>query len=337
MGEKVSGIDWPGLLRWSLKYSDGTHETTPLSLERLKFLEEAIRQAMALYDDPNQIVADSVRKLTEDGGTSDGDKISALHLIERCVDDYPEISRQLDKLGALKVLLDLSKDPNASVAQLALQILSFALPNNQKLQLETWNLGGLETLMQGTQSSTDLTENANRFGALSGLIRHVRCIEQDFIARGGCNAIAAALVSANRKVQVKSASLLRHLCNENVLKPEDIIASGVALGLAHMLECVDKPSDDADAIQYGETCATALLELLKIAVSQLATAEIQPTASAGQPSTEATEPPSTQLERLVSVIRRRLGIVDTRGPDHGEEKALLTAAIQYALSSTRQR
>lgn len=71
---------------------------------------------MSMYEDPNDLVIEAVRKLTAEetsGSVSvqlhsmcfsslvvnvlDGDKTSALRLIERCVDDCPEISRQLDK------------------------------------------------------------------------------------------------------------------------------------------------------------------------------------------------------------------------------------------------
>lgn len=47
----------------SLFLSDGTVETSPMSVERLEFL----RAAMAEFDDPNDIVRESVSKIKEDG------------------------------------------------------------------------------------------------------------------------------------------------------------------------------------------------------------------------------------------------------------------------------
>lgn len=38
-----------------------------MSLERLRFLEAALKEAMALYEDPNDVVKEAVRKIKEEG------------------------------------------------------------------------------------------------------------------------------------------------------------------------------------------------------------------------------------------------------------------------------
>lgn len=46
---------------------DGTHETSPMTVERLRFLEAAMKEAMSMYEDPNDVVRESVKKMKEEG------------------------------------------------------------------------------------------------------------------------------------------------------------------------------------------------------------------------------------------------------------------------------
>lgn len=50
-------------------FVDGTHDTTPMSRERLQFLEAAIKEAMGAYEDPNDIVKEASLKMRDEQAT----------------------------------------------------------------------------------------------------------------------------------------------------------------------------------------------------------------------------------------------------------------------------
>ncbi|KFG49998.1 hypothetical protein TGFOU_362490, partial [Toxoplasma gondii FOU] len=54
-----SGINWPGLYRWSMEYHDGTLPRS-LSKEDSDFLQNAIREAMRHQEDPAKVLAEQL-------------------------------------------------------------------------------------------------------------------------------------------------------------------------------------------------------------------------------------------------------------------------------------
>eukprot|EP00922_Rhytidocystis_sp_ex-Travisia-forbesii_P016329 GHVS01024298.1.p1 GENE.GHVS01024298.1~~GHVS01024298.1.p1 ORF type:complete len:112 (+),score=29.39 GHVS01024298.1:125-460(+) len=61
-------MDWPGLLKWSLSYSDGTapsghSKSSGMSSDDMKFLEAAIRDYLSTVEDPNKIVQETAAKI----------------------------------------------------------------------------------------------------------------------------------------------------------------------------------------------------------------------------------------------------------------------------------
>ena len=201
MVENLS-IDWPGLLKWSTTFSDGTvtSNVMHLSPSKMQFLEKALEENLGLA--PEKAVINSIAKL-QDPLSTDEDKLGALYVIQENVESFPEISRKFDTLGALEPLLNAIRHENSSILSIIFEVLSFVLPNNFTVQMAFWNLGGLSVLLD---DNVDILTNVTRFGALSGLLRHAQPIELDFIKHGGYSVLANAIASSNQKIQVKACS-----------------------------------------------------------------------------------------------------------------------------------
>ncbi|KAL8447891.1 hypothetical protein Emed_004186 [Eimeria media] len=105
----VDGIDWPGLYRWSIKYSDGTSPQCQLSEEDILFLRGAIQEAFAQEENPKKVTEEQLALVTSflKQEASARDCIAALSVLQRLIDDYPELSRDFAKLNALEPLLRL--------------------------------------------------------------------------------------------------------------------------------------------------------------------------------------------------------------------------------------
>ncbi|XP_026189857.1 uncharacterized protein LOC34622142, partial [Cyclospora cayetanensis] len=114
----VDGIDWPGLYRWSIKYSDGTSPNCRLSDEDVAFLRGAIQEAFAQEEKPNEVTKEQIAVIEKflSGEAPARDCIAALSVLQRLTDDYPELSRDLSKLHALEPLLHLLSVPEDTAA-----------------------------------------------------------------------------------------------------------------------------------------------------------------------------------------------------------------------------
>lgn len=92
MTGKNSNIDWPGLLRWSASYADGTRPTErkAISMEDIEFLENAILS----MPDYRRLVENALPQLQN---PNDDKVLDALQVIEDAFDWDPELTRNLKK------------------------------------------------------------------------------------------------------------------------------------------------------------------------------------------------------------------------------------------------
>uniref|UniRef100_A0A0G4I325 Nucleotide exchange factor Fes1 domain-containing protein n=1 Tax=Chromera velia CCMP2878 TaxID=1169474 RepID=A0A0G4I325_9ALVE len=281
-------IDWPGLLKWSLKYNDGTGPGRRLTDEDMAFLQGAIQEAMKQVVDSNQLIEQSVPKLLS---PDPKERLAALGIIEKCM-DQPDAPRNLEKLGALRPLIELLGDDIEDVVLMSLQILSLALQNNPQIQSAASQHGALEALDRlvvgealpppssaaaGAPKSPALTAppaaagpptsprqkfsqqvQLKALGALSGLIRHNTAAELLFVNRGGVAVLRSALTSEWWKVRQKAATLLRHLLHEKRV-PERQIDWRLVEVVAWMMAQRDV---DSEGIEYGEVTGEMVRELL---------------------------------------------------------------------------
>ncbi|PHJ19018.1 hsp70-binding protein 1, partial [Cystoisospora suis] len=103
-------VNWPGLYRWSMEYHDGT-KPHGLSKEDRTFLQNAIKEAMSHQENPTKVFTSQLailqRFIQGDTSLTPCNLLGALGIIQRLVDDHAEMARDFEKLGAIKVFLQL--------------------------------------------------------------------------------------------------------------------------------------------------------------------------------------------------------------------------------------
>lgn len=271
----MANIDWPGLLKWSLKYSDGTGPSNfkALSEEDKEFLEKAFEEAASMMEDLNKIMEEAIGQLKSPERTNES-VITALEIMDRCCDD-PDCCRNIETLDGLQVLIDLVRDwPEDIIRVRTLEILALMLSNNPNIQAAANGRGGMEVfvkLAQDSPAGSDLRSKAFRCSA--ALVRGVDDLQKKFVKDLDGASVAVTCLGANEdaSLQGKAATLLRDLTSTGCLD-----ASAIAQVVPALAALIGRPDGD---IQYREllaSCAHALtdkgqpgdLQPLKDAVAQ---------------------------------------------------------------------
>ncbi|VEV55924.1 conserved Plasmodium protein, unknown function [Plasmodium vinckei vinckei] len=251
-------INWPGLLKWSTKYSDGTIDTNKrLSKEDIEFLQGAIKEALSQVEDPYEAIGEAVRNFES---KDEGIILASAKIIERLVDEYPEVAKNLDKINALDPLLKLLESNNNHILESVLQIFSLALSNNPVLQDCVFKKNGLKILLLKLQESKQTTVDKKLITAISALIRHHDEGENKFIDYGGIAFLVYGMQTNIYKYQEKSALLLKHLVHQNKITFEIFEKNKVMNGL---IALTNNKNIDETGIQYGETTAELFLALMQ--------------------------------------------------------------------------
>ncbi|CDU84934.1 hypothetical protein YYC_03208 [Plasmodium yoelii 17X] len=251
-------INWPGLLKWSTKYSDGTVDTNKrLSKEDIEFLQGAIKEALSQVEDPYEAIGEAVRNFES---KDEGIILASAKIIERLVDEYPEVAKNLDKINALDPLLKLLESNNNHILESVLQIFSLALSNNPVLQDCVFKKNGLKILLLKLQESKQTTVDKKLITAISALIRHHDEGENKFIDYGGIAFLVYGMQTNIYKYQEKSALLLKHLIHQNKITFETFEKNKVMNGL---IALANNKNIDETGIQYGETTAELFLALMQ--------------------------------------------------------------------------
>ncbi|CAD7958623.1 unnamed protein product [Amoebophrya sp. A120] len=174
-------LDWPGLLAWSTKYHDGTAPSKfgLMSDEDKAFLQKAMEDAFSRIEDMNQVLNDGLRKL--ESATDFQTLVTALEIIERCVDD-PDCARNLEKLNGISPLLDKVFHDNEEVSDRSCSILSMMLANNDSLQLTAVKkYNALTFLLAHPQTLA----SKKKIKLLADIVRGVEEIEELFLRSSG--------------------------------------------------------------------------------------------------------------------------------------------------------
>nr|CEL75072.1 TPA: hypothetical protein BN1205_021250 [Toxoplasma gondii VEG] len=279
-----SGINWPGLYRWSMEYHDGTLPRS-LSKEDSDFLQNAIREAMRHQEDPAKVLAEQLAVIDgfNQGNSSirPRDLLAALAVMERLIDDYSELARDFEKLGALQPCLRLlttcsavhapeeSRDRHSTdeddaalavkVVKTALTILSLIVANNPDVQEAVYKQHGLALLMNLLKEAP--VNSSLRVKALTALacqMRHHRPSELAFVTAGGLALLVHAMLSRDEKYQEKAASLTRHLLQEGLLAFSQVEKYDLPGAVAGLLERTPFTN-----IQFGETVVQLAIALLQ--------------------------------------------------------------------------
>lgn len=251
-------INWPGLLKWSTKYADGTVDTTKrLRPEDVEFLQGAIKEALSQIEDPYETLKEAIAKFQN---KDEGIVLAAAKIIERLVDEYPEIARNLQKVNAIKPLLKLLDHQNVHIIESVLQILSLALSNNPTLQEAVFKEHALKTLLIKLQESDFVHIDKKLITTISALIRHHEEAEKKFIDYGGVGFLIYGMQSSDSKYQEKSALLLKHLVLQHKITYDIFVKKDILLGFACL---ISNQNIEETGIQFGETVAELILATLQ--------------------------------------------------------------------------
>lgn len=176
--EKTHLPNWTGLLGWSTKYHDGTSSSQfgPMDSERREWLEKALKAAFDGVEDPFKLMHKAVKEIT------DGRASAGLDLLDY-TSDFPDCAEELDKVGALAVVLNLVKESDEHIVRRALEVLNMYLPNNPRVQLAAQlKYNALEVLKSAISrfSGNDEVIHSS-LSAIGSLIRNVESLEKGFV------------------------------------------------------------------------------------------------------------------------------------------------------------
>lgn len=251
-------INWPGLLKWSTKYSDGTVDTSKrLSPEDIEFLQGAIKECLSKIEDPYEAMDEAVNNFKSN---DEGIILAAAKIVERLLDEYPEIARNLNKINAVDPLLQLIESENVHILESVLQIFSLALSNNPDLQDVVFKKGALKKLLIKLQQSHVTHIDTKLITAISALIRHHNEAENKFIDYGGVGFLVYGMRTNIFKYQEKAALLLKHLVYQNKISYELFVKKEIMSGIICL---ANNKNIDETGVQFGETTAELILAIIQ--------------------------------------------------------------------------
>eukprot|EP01053_Blabericola_migrator_P013362 Blabericola_migrator_1__13361@NODE_947_length_5922_cov_60_770623_g657_i0_p2_GENE_NODE_947_length_5922_cov_60_770623_g657_i0NODE_947_length_5922_cov_60_770623_g657_i0_p2_ORF_typecomplete_len313_score68_94SIL1/PF16782_5/3_2e07UNC45central/PF11701_8/0_0013UNC45central/PF11701_8/3_3e02Fes1/PF08609_10/0_042Fes1/PF08609_10/9e02Uso1_p115_head/PF04869_14/0_014CDC14/PF08045_11/0_02CDC14/PF08045_11/1_3e02RTTN_N/PF14726_6/0_13RTTN_N/PF14726_6/2_8e03Drf_GBD/PF06371_13/1e03Drf_GBD/PF06371_13/0_12KAP/PF05804_ len=218
----MATFDWPGLLKWSLQYSDGTTDGVKArSTEDLEFLEEAIRIAHGMMPDYHKACREAIELLSSTENSTE--KLAALSVIQDCLDFEPELARDLaNHPDSFKKMLECVSSAEPLALEQACLALSFALANNPKLQQLALQQDGLSIVTTRLESmyrdikdtDQDSLRLFNRLlGCLSALVKSSAEVERAFACETKRVTLLLEILRDVKDIRVttKTASLVQHL------------------------------------------------------------------------------------------------------------------------------
>lgn len=234
---------WLGLLKWSMQYQDGTHESTAkkeMSLEDQEFLEKVMKEGIIdevermthilrilSGEAPQDVFGKSAEEVQTDEDLVEYKTILLDELLTRV--DQIDNAQNFVKLKGLPVLISLFTSEHKDIQCLAAQVFSTVVQNNPVCQKAALELNAFGHLLKLFLEEEPLV----RVRALSGiscLVRgHVHA-ELDFLSENinGMNIVLLNGLKDTKNValQRKALFLLRFLINQSVVHANLIHKSG---------------------------------------------------------------------------------------------------------------
>ncbi|RLN46876.1 hypothetical protein BBJ29_002885 [Phytophthora kernoviae] len=226
---------WLGLMKWTMKYSDGTTPTdaTPISDDKRAFLEKVMNEGVI---DENERVKDILRILEgedprlvfakEDGTIEDEAEQEPTpeelaQYKDTLLDELLTRIDQIDnaqnfvKMGGLRVMTNvIQKYTQASSRALAAEVCSVVVQNNPFCQDAAVESGLLEVLCTLAREDPDTTCRVKGLLGISCLVRHHPAAEARFLGDSckGLELMRQNLETATDiRLQRKSLFFLRYL------------------------------------------------------------------------------------------------------------------------------
>jgi hypothetical protein len=265
---------WLGLMRWSMQYNDGTHETkkTPMTEENKKFLEkvmkecvidevERMKQFIEVLNggDAHEILKDASEDIVGrlDGlGTEEGVEAFHYDLLEYLQDLVENIdnANALKLIGGLPKVIAVYENRKGRVQMMAVGTLGACAQNNPICQEEFAALGLLDKFL-ASLNDEDPKFRLKVLGALSALIRGNAALETKFVAApcNGIQMLCQLMNDADLKVKRKALFLIRALIFSQKETASQAREHGAVPQLIGMIG-----NEDVD---LRESCVNALLEL----------------------------------------------------------------------------
>mmetsp|Transcript_143991 Transcript_143991/g.203730 ORF Transcript_143991/g.203730 Transcript_143991/m.203730 type:complete len:359 (-) Transcript_143991:32-1108(-) len=184
-----------GLLRWSLKYSDGTSsEAQPMDEERRKFLMAAIEENMV---DPVDQMKTILKVLETPKGENVAEqedvdlseesfiqsKVESLEHLQDFVENL-DLAEDFIKIGGLDAVLNMLMSDHKELRSKAAEILATLVQNHPKNQKVVLEKGGLDMLMRNWNHETCSTkERVKLLLAIASLIRGSNEATKQFLTK----------------------------------------------------------------------------------------------------------------------------------------------------------
>ena len=221
--EKSHLPNWTGLLGWSTKYHDGTSASQfgPMDPERREWLEKALNSAFDGQEDPNQVMKKAATEI------QDGKLSSGLDMLEH-VSDFPDCVENIDKLGALKELVELLSITDINILKRCTEVLNLYLPNNPRIQLAANLKYDCLNLLKNAIKiySEDPVVVTGCLSTVGNLVRNVEPLERSFMKDGGIEFILETVTRTMTVGSVqKGFSLIYSLSTRHDLSPHSDMIS----------------------------------------------------------------------------------------------------------------
>ncbi|OMJ88299.1 hypothetical protein SteCoe_9799 [Stentor coeruleus] len=204
-------MDWQGLLRWSMQYTDGTRpsEFKPMDEETKQWLKDALSSVVV---DDNEIMQKGVKILSElETGSPEEceQKEKAAELVLQVIENL-DMAQNMVKLGYFKHIIKcMIGSQYPSVRKMCASIFTSAVQNNPIVQANALAEHALEGLCARINEETDLQLKEQYIACLSGLVRgQYSEARNQFIQMKGLDTINLLLVSGESPRIVKKCLLM---------------------------------------------------------------------------------------------------------------------------------
>jgi len=196
MGGGDSAVDWSGLLKWSLQYTDGTSPSgalKPLSSSDVAWLNEAfasgvvdqvksmrgfLKYLSAEVGAPVHTLGEDVASVVSAGESGDATSAVTLEGKLEAAEELRDIVSQIDlandlpKIGGVPVLLGLLSSPEPSLRAHGCGLWQAVTKDNPSGQVVALSAGALAPLMTLMNDSAHPSVQAHAMGAVSALVQN---------------------------------------------------------------------------------------------------------------------------------------------------------------------
>lgn len=264
--------DWPGFLKWSLRYNDNLKETEipPLTDEQRKFLEEAF-QATALQDVHR--MKDILKEL-EEAVESENSQGLCIELLDELIEilTSPDMSKNFCKIGGPYFMIKYAMNEHLSneVRGLALIVISDVAANNPYAHGFLCNVKFYELAQLIADNKISNVLKGRVISALNAIIKGNNLVTKRlFINKGGYEALVPLLQEQVQPYYIKLFRLFAELYSYEKYLDRDIeIIEDPNIKIKDIAACPDYAHLKRYFTKYSKNHSVIFLELSKQILSE---------------------------------------------------------------------